>query len=163
MLNDTNNLSAKEVLTPSRNRAIVIYGIGMEKEWSYPQFNVSIDEYSMERRAITGNCWRFNRLEASVPQASRTIQYFAFDVEPGYYIYSGFNAVSLSGHNTFSVPADQIVYLGDFIYTNDDSVVLRRDIDTGPTALKKAFPSLEEKIVLTETTSASPTLFLCAP
>lgn len=163
MLNDALRLPAEKVVAPDRDRAIAIYGIDVEGDWRYPQFGVSIDEYSVERRAITGNCSRFNRIEGAVPQNAKAIQYFAFDVEPGYYIYSGFNAVSLQGKNTFSVPAGQVVYLGDFIYTRTGTVTLRRDFGPALPALVKAYPNLKEKIVLAETTSAVPTMFLCAP
>lgn len=163
LLNDTVRLDDSKVLAPRGERALVIYGVAVEGAWRYPEFGVSLDEFSIERHAITGDCWSFNRIQASVPKDSTTVQYHAFDVAPGYYIYSGFNAEGLRGPNTFLVPESEVVYLGDFVYTTDDRVVLRRDISAALPALAKSYPKLTGKIVLAEIVSAAPTMFLCTP
>lgn len=164
MLNDVTPLSIRQDLTPNSRRSVVIYGIGIEEAWGYPQFAVALDEYSVQRQSITGNCWRFNRMQATVPGTLGTVQHFAFDVEPGYYVYSGYNAVGLAGPRGFVVPANRIVYLGDFIYSAERKLDLRRNLGATMGALKKAQPNLKANILLAETMPISTlTLFLCAP
>lgn len=103
-------------------------------------------------------------MEASVPKDSRAVQRFAFEVEPGYYAFSGFNAVKLAGPSAFSAPAGQVVYLGDFIYSGEHTVVLRRSDDTMKREVQKAYPSLVDKITFAKAISAAaPKMFLCTP
>lgn len=163
LLNDTLRLADDMVLAPTRDRAVVVFGIAVEGAWNYPEFGVVIDEYNLEKKAITGNCWRYNRVHASVPKSSATVQLFAFDVAPGYYIFSAFNVVRFRGDNTFFVPEGKVVYLGEFVYTADGTVVLRhRDAKTA-SVLTKKFPNLKENIVLAESRVGVPTMFLCTP
>jgi hypothetical protein len=85
-----------------------------------------MDEYSMEHQNITGNCWRSNYMEGKVPGIVGTRQYFAFDVKPGYYVAREF--IDASNKNvTFEVSAGRVVYLGDFIWTSESKIELKRD------------------------------------
>lgn len=71
-------------------------------------------------------------MQESVTAIVGTRQYFLFDVEPGHYVYSGFNGVRLRDskkESAFEVPAGRIVYLGDFVYSDDGKVDIRRDLD----------------------------------
>ncbi len=134
LLNDVNSISTANLPrpTPKVGRAIVLYGIGVEGKWDFPRFAIGLDEYSLDQQSLTGNCWRFNRMQESVTAIVGTRQYFLFDVEPGHYVYSGFNGVRLRDskkESAFEVPAGRIVYLGDFVYSDDGKVDIRRDLD----------------------------------
>ena len=162
LLNDVNPVTIKSSHEPMprADRAIVVYGIGVEGKSHYPGIGIGLDEYSIERQSITGDCWRFNRMQASVAAIAGTRQYFAFDVQPGHYVYSGFNGVRLRDREetlAFEVPAGRLVYLGDFVYGDDGQVDLRRDFNGVPSYFN-------QKIILANALSASPPkLFLCMP
>ena len=163
-LNDVNQISTDRFTrpTPKPGRALVMYGGGGEEQgsWSYPRFGVALDEYSVERQAITGNCWRFNRMFASVTAISGTREYFLFDVQPGFYTYSWFNGAQLTSSDktlTFEVPPGRIVYLGDFIYARGGGVEVRRNLS----AVKSYF---KEDLLLADTLLVHPPqMFLCMP
>lgn len=162
--NNVVRIAETEATGPDISRSVVIFGIGVEGAWEYPRFAVGLDEYDIERQSITGNCWRYNRMAASVPKDSRAVQRFAFEVEPGYYSFSGFNAVKLVGPNAFSVPAGQIVYLGDFIYSGERTVVLHRSDDIMKREVLKEYPNLVDRITLAKAISVvAPEMFLCTP
>ena len=146
--------------TAKVGRAIVLYGIGVEGKSDYPRFGTGLDEYSLDQQSITGNCWRFNRMQESVTAIIGTRQYFLFDVEPGHYVYSGFNGARLRDSGkvpAFEVPAGRIVYLGDFIYSDDGKVDIRRD-------LNRVRSYFKEDVLLAESLLVPPPrLFLCMP
>ena len=164
LLNSVVQIHETKAAVPDINRSVVVFGIGVEGAWEYPRFAVVLDEYDIERQSITGNCWRYNKMQASVPKDSKTVRLFAFEVEPGYYSFSGFNPVKLVGPGAFSAPAGQIVYLGDFIYTGERTIVLRRSDDAIQRELLKEHPSLADKITLAKAISvAALKMFLCTP
>jgi len=163
LLNDVSMLSRGSV-APDPERAVVIYGLGVEGNWRSPKFAVQLDEYDVERQRITGNCSRFNRMQTSVLGTPGPVEHFVFDVRPGNYVYSQFNGVGLSGGAVrFEVPAGQTVYLGDFMATRDQKVVLRRDADT-VAGLRKSFPVLHHDLLIAEPKSSGNTgVFVCMP
>ena len=150
---------------PDAGRAVIVYGVGVEGQWPYPQYTVELAEYSMERQAITGNCFRFNRTEATVPSTPAGIRYFAFDVAPGSYVYSPMNGAQLSGDAVaFRVPAGRTVYIGDFIYGKDGRVTLAGNLDAERSAIRRALPATPEGLVPANTVPvAAPKPFLCTP
>lgn len=94
------------------------------------------------------------------------VQHLVFDATPGYYA-GGAAGVVFSGHTSplaFEIPAGQVVYLGDFIYTSDRKVDLRRDINAAKAALAKSYPNARGELVLAKAVPV-PILqmFLCAP
>ena len=108
--------------TPPPDRALVIVGLGVEGWLPDHQsaFAATLYEYSLDRHAVMGNCWRNNRMEARVPAIVGTHEYFVFDVKPGAYVYAGITGTTMK-HLAFEVPAGQIVYVGDFVWTTFDS------------------------------------------
>jgi len=153
LLNNISQLSSEEALRPTPGRAVAVYGIGVEGQWDYPKFAVTLDEYDLERKSITGGCWRYNHMKAVTPATNKRVERFAFDVRPGHYVYSGFNASGLKGGPVaFEVPPNGAVYLGDFVYTSDRTVELRRS-QSNPegTTLAAVKPA------------PTPNIFLCAP
>jgi len=136
-LNDVNPFSTPDEFlanraTPPAERAIVIFGLSVEGPGYHAitrWFSVHMDEYSIERQSITGNCWRSNNMEAKVPGIIGTRQYFSFDVKPGYYVSREF--LDASDKNlVFEVPAGRVVYLGEFVWTSESRIGLKRDPST---------------------------------
>ncbi len=82
---------------------------------------------------------------------------------PGQYVYSGFHSAPLKGQTVaFGAVAGRANYIGDFIYSEDKVVHLRRSAQVAEQALTKLFPRLGPKFSLAETVSVRrPTLFLC--
>ncbi|BBU68947.1 hypothetical protein ICHIJ1_18210 [Fluviibacter phosphoraccumulans] len=155
----TTNSNVKE------SSAVIVYGIKVEGDWKSPRFGIQLDEYSIESQAIAGNCFQFNRTEASVPSSQRSIEYFAFEVPPGYYVYSPFNGGQFHlDSQAFFAPKGGTVYVGDFIYRKDRVVVLRKDLDALKEAQGKSLPNIHGEISTAEALPVKrPMLFLCAP
>lgn len=151
--------------TPSPWRAVVVYGMGIEGDWDYPKLAVHLEEYSLTAQAATGNCMFFNQLQASIPAAPAPVRYVAFDVPAGNYVYSPFNSAALNlATPAFTAPPGRLVYIGDFIYTREKNVVLRRDLETFELARKRALPDLKGEVSLAETHAvAPPRPFICTP
>lgn len=162
----------------SANRAVIVYGVKVEGEWPHAGFTLQLDEYDIARQNITGNCFRFNRTEARVPPTPGPIHYFAFDVPPGYYVYSPFHATRLAGDVlAFEAPAGRTVYIGDFVLEKgpsaplarkhleqSQSVSLTRNLDAARSDIDKALPKSKGDIALAEATVVKkPFPFLCAP
>ncbi len=166
-----------------KDQAIVIYGIALEAAWSYPKFQIQLDEYNIEKKSITGNCEIYNRMKAIIPSKEKNIEYFAFKVPPAYYTYSGFNAAGLNSkkeldhfisrdyqpkkpdiYRAYNAPINKISYIGDFIYTDAGYVVLRRNLDLVKTTIQSKFPNLKQNIELADSVLISqPNVFLCTP
>lgn len=149
----------------SGNRAVIVYGVKVEGAWPYTGFHVQIAEYDVVKQNITGNCFRFNRAEASVSPVPGAVRYFAFDVPAGHYEYGPFNGAPFAGApSAFEAPAGRSVYLGDFIFERSQSVSLTRKLDTARDDINTALPGLKGKIGLAKAAPATkPFPFLCAP
>lgn len=151
------------------SRAVVVFGVGVEGQWNYAGYSVQVDEYDVRAQAITGNCFRFNRMSGAVPPAPGVVRYFSFDAPAGVYAYSGFNGARLAletGADTpaFSARAGRVVYMGDFIYTKQGSVSIRRDLDAAKRYLAALRPNLRGELTQAEEFSVHrPKLFMCTP
>jgi hypothetical protein len=162
-LNSVNPFNSDKHIAPGR--AVVLYGIGVEGEWQYPAFAVQLAEYSMKDQNATGNCFRFNKTEAKISSTPGPISYFAFDVPAGHYAYSAFNGAPLKqSTQAFVAPTGMVVYIGDFIYAQDNSVEIRRDATVIENTLPRIFPALQGKVHLAEAIPArQPGIFVCMP
>jgi len=150
---------------PGADRAVIVYGVGVDGPWAYPNFSVQLTEYSVEQQAITGNCFRFNRVDAIVPATAIGIRYFAFDVAPGSYVYSPMNGAQPNGEPVaFRAPAERAVYLGDFVYGKDGRVTRGGNLDGEKSAIRQALPAVPDDLTVADTVVvAAPKPFLCAP
>ena len=137
-------LPTGSAVTPGR--AVIVYGVGVEGKWNYSGFAVQLDEYSVENQTA---CPR-NRTSARVPSVPGQVRYFAFEVPPGHYAYSANNGAPLleDDRYAFAAPEGHIVYAGDFVFSRDQRVVVRRDLAALLTALDKSFPDLEGDVSL---------------
>jgi hypothetical protein len=162
-INDINAID--EYQKPMNGRSLIIYGVGLEAVWSYPKFAVNIDEYDIKEQNISGNCWFYNRMLASVLSSSQNINYFLFDVEPGFYIYSGFNSSPLNANidGAFVVPEGKTVYLGDFVYQKNQKVDFRNGFEKMKRALFREV-AINDKVIIAKTIQVKkPAMFLCMP
>jgi hypothetical protein len=142
---------------PQDGRAVVIYGVKVEGLWSYPKFSIQLAEYDLQKQNITGNCFQFNRTEAVVAAEPSEMKYFAFEVPPGYYVYSPFHLARLSGDFlAFEVPSGSSVYIGDFVLEKNQSVSLHREKGI-KTDLQRQFAFANAVVV------GRPLVFMCTP
>ena len=150
---------------PHAGRAVIVYGVGIDGPWVYPNFGVQLTEYSIDKQAITGNCFRFNRVDATMPSTTTGIRYFAFDVAPGTYVYSPMNGAQLKGEPVaFRAPAGHAVYLGDFVYGKDGRVTRGGNLDGEKSAIRQALPAVPDDLAVADTVVvAAPKPFLCTP
>ncbi|RTQ35387.1 hypothetical protein EJP69_13505 [Variovorax gossypii] len=150
---------------PRRGQAVLVYGIQAQGEWTAPRWGVSLDEYDIEKERITGNCWRFNRTTADVASVASGVQYFAFNVPAGHYVFSGFNLPQVKAPLAFVVPQGRTVFAGTFVYTNEGQVEIRRDVEVARQLIQEQLPgvSREIEIAATKSLSVAPRAFLCGP
>lgn len=150
---------------PWPERSVLVYGIQVEGQWRAPRWAVGLDEYSLARQEITGNCWRYNRTEASVPSASRDVHFFAFDVPEGYYAFSGFSRDRPEAPVAFFAPRGRTVLVGVFAYTSAGKVVLHRDLAAQRPLVEAQLPRLSGETALAESVAIqrAPGLFICTP
>jgi len=94
---------------------------------------VIMDEYSVKTQDISGNCYHYNRIEATNPSSPGKVTYFAYEVPAGTYVYSRRNAASSLDPPAlglgFIAPAAKTVYFGDYISVGHNTVQFRRDIE----------------------------------
>lgn len=146
-------------------QAVLVYGVQLEGMWNYPKFTVQLAEYKLKEQVGAGNCFVFNRADATLPAVPGPVKYFAFEVPVGHYTYSAFNGASLIGETlAFTAEEGRLSYIGDFIYTSAKRVELRRDSKDYKTTLSEVFPGTNAKFILAEAVSVRPPkLFMCTP
>jgi hypothetical protein len=124
LMNGAYRISSKGQGSPGQS--MVVFGVQLSAEWPHPEFEMILDEYSLEKHGITGNCFRYTRLEPRMSSHPSGMHYFAYRVPAGAYIYSFRNAVragsAFDGRMpaVFVVPADAAVYFGDFVYDGSE-------------------------------------------
>lgn len=145
--------------------AVVVYGVKVEGLWKYSQFSVQLAEYDLAKQNITGNCFQFNRTEAFVASGPGEMKYFAFEVPPGYYVYSPFHLARLSGDFfAFEAPSGRIVYIGDFVLEKNELVSLHRERIAETDEIEMTWPSLKRQISPANAVAVRrPLLFMCTP
>lgn len=169
MLNDTRPLSDKFSLPNNPERAVIVFGLKFEGDLGEKKYMVSLDEYDMDKQEITGGCWRYNHVKGEVRSPAAGIQYFAFDVRPGYYVFSAFNGgnsfLPLGKAHSYFIPAGTASYVGDFVYSKSTRMTaVQKNISQAEVFAKKNYPLLGGNLrsaVSIET--AAPSMFLCAP
>jgi hypothetical protein len=155
---------APESVAKSKS-AVLVYGVQVEGKWDYPQFTVQLAEYNIKDQVGAGNCFTFNRADATVSSAQGPISYFAFEVPAGHYTYSVFNGAPLVGETmAFTAVEGRLSWVGDFIYTSANRVELRRSGEAYKSSLLEFFPGTSGKFLLAEAVSVRPPKgFLCTP
>lgn len=151
--------------TVGNDRAVIVYGVKVEGQWGYAKFSILLDEYDAQTGKITGNCLVHTKTQATVDSAARDVQYFAFDVPPGQYVYSPFNANLLAGGNVaFEAAAGKHVYVGEFVYEKNRAVTLRQNLAQAKAPIDRLFPGLKGNLSAADVrTVKSPNIFICTP
>ncbi|MYN25187.1 hypothetical protein [Duganella levis] len=149
----------------ANDRAVIVYGVKVEGQWGYPKFSILLDEYDAQTGKITGNCLVHTKTQATVDGAPGGVQYFAFDVPPGQYVYSPFNANLLYGGNVaFEAAAGKRTYVGEFVYEKNRAVTLRQNLGEAKASIDRLFPGLKGSLSPADTrTVKSPYIFICTP
>lgn len=160
--NDVSRVSAPgHAVSPGRG--LLLVGVGKEGEWQAPRFPVRLQQYDMSRHTVTGNCLRWNRVEAAT---DRKIEYFLFEVAPGFYAGGGGGAVFRDRDTpvAFEVPAGQVIYVGDFVYADDRKVDLRVDLERARGILRREYPNIPgDPVVARPLPVPVLPLLVCAP
>jgi hypothetical protein len=167
LMNNAYQIRSKGPLAPGQS--IVVFGAQLNAEWGHPEFGIILDEYSLAKHGITGNCFRYTRLESGMPSHPSGMHYFAFQVPAGAYIYSIRNAVRAGNAfdgkmpTVFVAPAGATVYFGDFVYDGSE-MKLQGDLASARAAVK---PLLAGRQSLTQAETTKDEIktraFLCTP
>ncbi|NYE60179.1 hypothetical protein FHW58_001331 [Duganella sp. 1224] len=153
-INHARPVSYTEVI--GNHRAMVIYGVKLEGVWRYPRFSLLLEEFDANTGKITGNCWVRTHTQATVDSTPGEVRYFAFDVPPGQYVYSPFNAKWLNGGTlAFEAPAGKRTYVGDFVFEKNGTVSLRQDLAAAGASVGWPLSVADTRVVNT------PFIFMC--
>jgi hypothetical protein len=154
-------------MNPDSGHAIVVIGVGLDAAWPFAAFSLALDEYSIEKRDITGNCFRYNHIEAVRPSSPAKVIYFTYEVPAGAYVYSFRNANAVLPPSAlgsgFIAPPGRAVYFGDYVFVGNQTVEFRRDIDAARLRVRALLP---RDVVLEQaepTTTVRVHGFLCTP
>jgi hypothetical protein len=144
-----------------------VIGIGLDVAWPYTEFTLILDEYSAEKQNITGNCFHYNRIEATRPAIPAKVTYLVYEVPANTYVFSGRNAnatlaPSSVGH-AFIAPPGATVYFGDYVFVGNKTVEFRQDINAARSGALSLLPRDAVLIPAEPTTAAHATPFLCTP
>ena len=167
LLNSVHPITRAPRTKPDAAHAIVVIGIGLDVAWPYTEFPLILDEYSVEKQNITGNCFHYNRIETIRPSVPAKVTYLAYEVPASAYVYSGRNANATlapsSMGRAFIAPPGATVYFGDYVFVGNKTVEFRRDID----AARSGTRSLLSRDTVLEpaepTTAAHAPPLLCTP
>jgi len=156
LLNSVHPITTAPRARPDALHAIVVIGV--------KDSSVILDEYSAKKQDITGNCYHYNRIEATNPSSPGKVTYLAYEVPAGTYVYGRRNgAASLDPPvlgSGFIAPAGKTVYFGDYISVGHNTVQFRRDIEAARLGSQGLLPpgSMLESAEPTITTLSHPFL-----
>lgn len=147
---------------PTPNSSVVIYGLRIAGKQT--DFAVTLDAYDMETGSAKGDCFRWDRMQASVPQETRQTHYFAFQVKPGHYVYNPTQRPLRGDLVAFEVMPGQTILIGEFVLTESNEVELVRDLAKAKPEVLAALPNTEKAIALAQPQIVGGVrLFLCTP
>jgi hypothetical protein len=166
LLNSVRRITTAPRASPDSGHAIVVIGIGLDVAWPYTELQLTLPEYSVEKQSITGNCFHYNRIEATRPSIPSKVTYLAFEVPANAYVYLDLMDTALvsspMGH-AFIAPAGSTVYFGDYVFVGNKTVEFRRDINAARAGASELLPH-DAQLVLAESTAAPGAhMPLCTP
>lgn len=166
LLNSVHPITTEPRSIPDSDHAIVVIGIGLDVTWPYPEFQLTLPEYSVKKQGMTGNCFHYNRIEATRPSIPAKVTYLAFEVPANAYAYPDLadaNPASSLVGSAFIAPPRSTVYFGDFVFVGNKNVEFRRDINAARTGARKLLPP-NAVLELAESTAAPGAhIPLCTP
>jgi hypothetical protein len=129
---------------PDSRHAVVVIGVGLDVPWPFTEFSLTLDEYSLKKQDLTGNCFIYNRIDITRPSNPARVSYFVFEVPATAFVYSGRNANARlppsPNASGFIAPAGKMVYFGDYVLVGAQSVELRRNLEAARDATKRLLP-----------------------
>jgi hypothetical protein len=166
LLNSVRAITTAPRWRPDSGHTIVVIGIGLDATWPYKEFQLTFPEYSVEKQGISGNCFRYNRIEATRPSIPINVTYLAFEVSANVYVYLDNPNLPLApspiGH-AFKAPPGASVYFGDYVLTGNKTVEFRRDINAARAGAKKLLPRGAVLELAESTTAPDAHMFMCTP
>jgi len=169
LLNSVHSIGRAPRMKPDNAHAFVVIGIGLDVAWPYSEFPLTFPEYSVQKQQITGNCFHYNRIEATVPSTPAEVRYFAFEVPANVYVYLGLldlvdahRTPSSIGH-AFMAPPGSTVYFGDYVLVGDKTAEFRRDINAARAATRDLLPRDTVLELAEPTTAPGARMFICTP
>lgn len=165
LLNSVRQITTGPRSSPDSDHAIVVIGIGLDVTWPYTEFQLTLPEYSVEKQGITGNCFHYNRIEATRPSVPAKVTYLAFEVPANAYAYPSLADTipsSLVG-SAFIAPARSTVYFGDFVFVGNKTVEFRRDINAARAGARKLLPPNAVLELAESTPAPGAHIPLCTP
>jgi hypothetical protein len=169
LLNSVHSITRASRTKPDAAHAIVVIGIGLDATWPYTEFQLTFPEYSVEKQRITGNCFHYNRIEATRPSIPAKVTYLAFQVPANAYVYLStldlvdtHRAPSPIGH-AFIAPPGATVYFGDYVFVGNKTVEFRRDINAARAGARELFPPDAVLELAESTTAPGAHMFMCTP
>ncbi len=167
LLNSVHSITTAPRTKPDSAHAIVVIGVGLDVAWPYTEFALTLDEYSVEKQNITGNCFHYNRIDVTRPSTPANVTYLAYEVPANAYVYSGRNAnaalaPSSMGHAFIASPG-ATVYFGDYVFAGNQTVEFRRDINAARSGARSLLPRDTVLEPAEPTTAAHAPALLCNP
>jgi hypothetical protein len=150
---------------PQVDTSVIVYGVRLDTAWSAPQMMFGVDAYDIEKQAIKGDCWHLDRAQVSVSGVPDAMQYFAFEVPAGHYVFGAWSTVALTTQErVFYAPKSETVFLGNFIYTANQKIEIQRELVTTKPEILAALPKTNPTISLAPAQATSQVkLFMCTP
>jgi hypothetical protein len=167
LLNSVHPITTAPRTKPDSAHAIVVIGVGLDAMLPYTEFTLTLDEYSVEKRNITGNCFHYNRIDATRPPVPANVIYLAYEVPANAYVYSGRNVNAMltpsSTGRAFIAPPGATVYFGDYVYVGNKTVEFRRDINAARSGARPLLPRDTVLEPAEPATAAHAPPLLCTP
>jgi hypothetical protein len=143
LLNSVQSITSVPRTKPDTGHAIVVIGIGLDVMWPYKEFQLTWAEYSVENQSITGNCFRYNRIDATRQSIPAKVTYLAFEVPANVYGYLDNPNVPLASSPTgraFKAPPGATVYFGDYVFLGNKTIEFRQDIAAARVGARALLP-----------------------
>jgi hypothetical protein len=166
LLNSVHSIDSAPRGKPDAAHAIVVVGVGLDVTWPYPQFGLTLAEYSIQKQSITGNCFRYNRIEATRPSTPAKVTYLVFDVPANAYVYLDLVNIALAPSpmgKAFIAPPGATVYFGDYVFVGNKTVEFRRDINAARAGASELLPRGATLELAESTTAPGAHTPLCTP
>jgi hypothetical protein len=166
IMNSLHSVSRAPRTKPDAAHAIVVIGLGLDVRWPYTEFQLTFPEYSVDKQRITGNCFHYNRIEATRPSIPSKVTYLAFEVPANVYVYfdnpNAPLAPSPVGH-AFIAPPGGTVYFGDYVLVSNKTVEFRQDINAARAGASELLPRAAVLELAESTSAPGAHMFLCTP
>jgi hypothetical protein len=166
LLNSVSSITRAPGTKPDTAHAIVVIGIGLDVVWPYPEFQLTLAEYSVQKQSITGNCFHYNRIVATRPSIPAKVTYLAFEVPANVYVYLDNPILPLApspiGH-AFKAPQGTTVYFGDYVFIGNRTVEFRRDLTAARAGARQLLPRNTVLELAESTTAPGAHMFICTP